>query len=213
MTLYLNCIPYYSLHSDPRKMQYAQMTDINNKAETKIKKSNSERNESNESIPSEVRSPDDDSLPQRMIFQWFGILSCNGITITNDSLEPLGIGIYPLLSLVNHSCLPNCCVYFDSQTSAAQPPRAVLKVITPIQSGDCLNIAYIDLASTTISRRRELKENYCFDCRCSRCTVALNLQNNFHSKDVADSKASDEVSLLGLRCVQASCPGLLWEAR
>jgi hypothetical protein len=47
------------------------------------------------------------------VFSWFGLLSCNGVTICDGELQPYGLACYPLLSMINHSCDPNCVLMFD----------------------------------------------------------------------------------------------------
>jgi hypothetical protein len=38
---------------------------------------------------------------------------CNNHTVCDEELRPIGVGLYPLGALVNHSCRPNCAQSFQ----------------------------------------------------------------------------------------------------
>lgn len=89
--------------------------------------------------------------------------SCNSHTICDDELKPIGAGLYPLAAVINHSCQPNCVITFQGNT-------AFVRTITDVEAGSELNLSYIEIAESTEKRRRELRENYHFDCDCVRCS-------------------------------------------
>lgn len=39
----------------------------------------------------------------------------NNHTISNDACASIGIGIYPLVAMINHSCEPNCIQVFNGK--------------------------------------------------------------------------------------------------
>eukprot|EP00798_Chlamydomonas_sp_ICE-L_P020441 gene20441-27230_t len=82
--------------------------------------------------------------------------ACNNHTIADEELRPIGVGIYPLGALVNHSCEPNCMQSFKG---AAIQFRAV----RGIEAGDQITISYIELAATRLERRETLFLSYHFD--------------------------------------------------
>lgn len=89
-------------------------------------------------------------------------LHCNTYTIWDNELRPVGIGIYPFSSLMNHSCDPNCIILYIGT-------KQVIRTIKPLQKGEELQISYIDSGLPTPLRLQELRENYFFECDCSRC--------------------------------------------
>ncbi|KAI9329821.1 hypothetical protein DFJ73DRAFT_964151 [Zopfochytrium polystomum] len=96
---------------------------------------------------------------------------------------PSGLNLF--LSLVNHSCDPNCKVVEDdpspsppaSTTSNRDPetaraPTYTLFALRPIAPGAPLSISYLDLdrdVSLAADRRRYLEEHYLFFCTCTAC--------------------------------------------
>ena len=73
-----------------------------------------------------------------------------------------GVGLFDLISTVNHSCVPSCCVsYTDSHVACITATRA-------IESGEELSISYIDTRLDYANRQRELAD-YGFSCECEKC--------------------------------------------
>ncbi|XP_074436050.1 histone-lysine N-methyltransferase SMYD3 isoform X3 [Larus michahellis] len=46
-------------------------------------------------------------------FQIFTKVTCNCFTISNGEMQDVGVGLYPSMSLLNHSCDPNCVIVFE----------------------------------------------------------------------------------------------------
>ena len=87
-----------------------------------------------------------------------------------------GWAVFPLLSLANHSCDPNCEVAFiDSNMVRLLAQRE-------IEAGEELSISYVDVTQPTEVRRRKLQARYGFHCVCPRCTA----------DDVPSSKAKKQ---------------------
>ncbi|GAB4821552.1 hypothetical protein N2152v2_008598 [Parachlorella kessleri] len=82
--------------------------------------------------------------------------ACNNHTICDEELRPLGVGLYPLVSMANHSCSPNCMQSFQGST-------LVLRAITHVAPGEELTIAYVELGATRWERRASLRAQYYFD--------------------------------------------------
>ncbi|KAI9598568.1 hypothetical protein BDF19DRAFT_346444, partial [Syncephalis fuscata] len=72
------------------------------------------------------------------------------------------VGVYPVASLLNHSCRPNCIYRFDG---------VQLQVIAqrPISAGEELTISYIDWIYGPNERTNQLERQYFFQCQCLRC--------------------------------------------
>ncbi|KAJ3051502.1 hypothetical protein HK097_007466 [Rhizophlyctis rosea] len=88
--------------------------------------------------------------------------ACNSISVSDGELVNVGVGVFPTLSLMNHSCDPNCAIIFNGRT-------ATLRSIKDIDEGEEICQSYLDLTERTSSRKKELRKRYFFDCRCSIC--------------------------------------------
>uniref|UniRef100_A0A6P8R3D9 [histone H3]-lysine(4) N-trimethyltransferase n=1 Tax=Geotrypetes seraphini TaxID=260995 RepID=A0A6P8R3D9_GEOSA len=53
-------------------------------------------------------------------------VTCNSFTISDGEMQEVGVGLYPSMSLLNHSCDPNCVIIFEGQ-------RLLLRTIKEIQ--------------------------------------------------------------------------------
>ncbi len=76
----------------------------------------------------------------------------------------VGLGLYPTLGLLNHSCDPILDVSFHGNT-------AVYRCFSNLRAGEQITIDYgpIYYDRTKVERQRHLKENYYFDCHCDAC--------------------------------------------
>ena len=107
-----------------------------------------------------------------------GEYPCSGIVDTNawldkpDDLDsdssdhPERVSIYPKISRINHSCLPNAYYYWNSNTKCA-----TVHAICPINAGDEITVHYLGTGTVFESRRVSLKKGYGFDCTCSLCSL------------------------------------------
>ncbi|XP_030052320.1 histone-lysine N-methyltransferase SMYD3 [Microcaecilia unicolor] len=116
--------------------------------------------------------------PGSNILEFFAKVACNSFTISDGEMQEVGVGLYPSMSLLNHSCDPNCEIIFEGQ-------RLLLRTIKEIQISEELTISYIDLMMPTADRQLQLKRQYCFECSCYRCRT--------QDKD-ADMLAGDEIT-------------------
>ncbi|XP_022993816.1 histone-lysine N-methyltransferase ASHR1 [Cucurbita maxima] len=124
------------------------------------------------------------------IARHFSKLACNAHTICDSELRPLGTGLYPVISIINHSCLPNAVLVFEGRS-------AVVRAVQHIPAGAEVSISYIETAGSTMTRQKALKENYLFTCTCSRCV-----------KDQED-EIKESAILEGYRCKNDQCDGFL----
>merc|ERR1712224_1042459 len=98
----------------------------------------------------------------------------NGASGGNELVEgesgyDIGEVIFPEVSRINHSCLPNLShnLFLDADGAISVSVRATRAV----EAGEELNISYvprIDLIAVA-ERRQRLKKNWGFDCGCVRC--------------------------------------------
>ncbi|KAM9608521.1 histone-lysine N-methyltransferase SMYD3 isoform 3-T3 [Morphnus guianensis] len=95
-------------------------------------------------------------------FQIFTKVTCNCFTISNGEMQDVGVGLYPSMSLLNHSCDPNCVIVFEGY-------QLLLRSVREIQIGEELTISYIESLMTTSERQKQLMRQYCFECDCLLC--------------------------------------------
>lgn len=98
------------------------------------------------------------------LFLLFCRLVINTLTIHDPiDLKPIGYGLYLEATIYNHSCRPTCHTVFNG---------IELSIRTIIASPENLwTINYIDLLENFDVRQKILKENYYFQCQCSRCST------------------------------------------
>lgn len=90
----------------------------------------------------------------------------NSHTLTNQTLDPLGICLEPQTALLNHSCVPNSYLVFDG-------PRLSLRSLEAISAGVELQISYSDSTVSTAHRRADLQSRYFFTCMCPACSKGI----------------------------------------
>ncbi|CAA7030300.1 unnamed protein product [Microthlaspi erraticum] len=81
--------------------------------------------------------------------------SCNAHSICDSELRPQGIGLYPLVSIINHSCAPNAILVFEEQ-------MAVIRAMEYIPKDSEVTISYIETAGSNLTRQKSMKEQYLF---------------------------------------------------
>ncbi|GET85962.1 hypothetical protein, conserved [Leishmania tarentolae] len=108
------------------------------------------------------------------------VLSIFALLHTNEFFTASGVALYSVLSMLNHSCEPNCTL-----VSAATAPVAgehgarrhrsamgkYLVALRPIRDGEQLFIDYNAALTTKLAyeERKALCAQRHFDCYCSRC--------------------------------------------
>ncbi|KAK0576617.1 hypothetical protein LWI29_020596 [Acer saccharum] len=121
----------------------------------------------------------------------FSKLACNAHTICDSELRPLGTGLYPVISIINHSCLPNAVLVFEGRF-------AVVRAVQHIPKGGEVLISYIETAGSTMTRQKALKQQYLFTCTCPRCIKVGQYE------DIVESAI-----LEGYGCKDDDCSGFL----
>ena len=90
-----------------------------------------------------------------------GIVRTNALPCGPGS--PIG-GIYPTISRINHSCLPNAHNSWDSASGCEN-----IYAVRFIRAGEEITIPY-DHGGPSDERRRHLKDSFGFECNCSICS-------------------------------------------
>jgi SET and MYND domain-containing protein len=71
--------------------------------------------------------PERPAPPPELATRLLATLACNGHTLSDDELQPLGLGLYPLAALTNHDCNPSAVHCFEGttlMTSDCLPPHS-----------------------------------------------------------------------------------------
>ncbi len=143
-------------------------------------------------LPEEIRPPLD------LFLRWASQINSNshGLNHTNAANESMGFGLFPLCSIFNHSCLPNC-------TYTNEGPQLVFRLLRSVREGEELCVNYTELYATRDERRAELHATKSFECRCRRCTLSP-------ASEEEARLISAEPLVSAVLCDQAKgCPGLL----
>ncbi len=89
-----------------------------------------------------------------------GVAEVNNVEIRSG---PCGVrAVYPLTSLLSHSCVPN------ARSIVGATFAGVIASVDVAQNQE-LSITYVPLHICSLLRRPQLKDNWYFDCRCRRC--------------------------------------------
>ncbi|KAL4196390.1 hypothetical protein AMTRI_Chr04g245920 [Amborella trichopoda] len=89
------------------------------------------------------------------------------------------------------SCAPNSVLLFEGEL-------AVIRAMEAITKGAEVLISYIEIAGSTETRRKALKEQYLFNCTSLRCI-----------KVGSDDDLKESALLEGFRCINDQCDGFL----
>ncbi|KAK8809928.1 hypothetical protein WA158_000871 [Blastocystis sp. Blastoise] len=126
-----------------------------------------------------------------MYINCWRLIESSKVYIRNDVLKFTGIGIYPVLSYVNHSCNPNCCLVFRGNL-------ATLRTLRNIEEGEELTYSYVDVHRSTFVRKNILRSEFSFDCTCPKCQNATILEEREYYRPSCINKKCN--SRLNYRC-------------
>lgn len=95
------------------------------------------------------------------------LLSAIAIISSNMFLMPEGIALYPVLSLLNHSCTPNCIVVGPTTR------QKQLVTVQDVRPGEQLLIDYNPQLTDALpyEERKKLLAQRHFECFCSKCIL------------------------------------------
>jgi len=111
----------------------------------------------------------------RLNFTEDDIMWAIGLLKTNTIMfgESGGRGLFPMFSLMNHSCRSNA-----KHTLYTQKKRIAVQAQTAIREGEEININYVPFIQGTLLRQRKLENNWFFKCICARCQDPTELGSN-----------------------------------
>jgi len=101
-----------------------------------------------------------------------GILKTNSIMFG----ETNGRALFPMFSLINHSCAANA-----KHTLYIKNRRIAVQAQTDIKEGEEIVINYVPFIVGTMLRNRKLQKNWYFKCTCPRCSDPTELGSHLSS--------------------------------
>ena len=93
------------------------------------------------------------------------IVQANALGFPFDSQATSGWCLQSIVGLLNHSCVPNCCIAPIAENSS----QMVVRAVADIDVGEELTIAY--LQADDGDTREALYDRYRFYCECPKCAV------------------------------------------
>lgn len=108
-----------------------------------------------------------------------------------------GLALYPIASLINHSCSPNSVWNLSSRPVNA--PIMEFRALKDIEAGEIITYSYVDLYTPRSVRLEILKSSYLFECTCNRCAEPL-----VGSLDAQIAVSSDNETLGKLKLEQVN---------
>ena len=96
------------------------------------------------------------------LFEHFCKIVVNCYSILNTELNEIGVSIYVLESVFDHSCDPNAAPVFDGIDLE-------IRALRDISSSEKITISYLDLKASREARQKTLEEQYYFTCSCPKC--------------------------------------------
>ena len=87
----------------------------------------------------------------------------NAIGLYDEHGDESGFLVSPLMAMVNHSCVPNCCQTVIDGT-------ITLTALRDLKVGEDLSFSYISIEDDDNQIRKEsIQDNWGFQCNCARC--------------------------------------------
>ena len=96
----------------------------------------------------------------------FGKIKINSAALSASNEDTVvATGVYLGYSAIDHSCAPNAHWYNDGT-------KLILRTMEDVQNFSDLRITYLGkfgIGTTSDERKKKLKREYYFDCKCSKC--------------------------------------------
>jgi hypothetical protein len=130
----------------------------------------------------EEEEEDEDDDDEVMHFKWMGVEFSTRLFPCSS-----GTGIFPVFSMINHSCRPNCIATFATQSPALSIlvfPSGDDESSSCCKEGEELTISYIDsesLSKPFRERRKVLQAMFGFTCQCKQCKVEECAEEQTHN--------------------------------
>lgn len=90
----------------------------------------------------------------------------NRVLIRDAEMNPIGYGLYPYITAINHHCQPNAALVFQGK-------QLILTSLRAIEASEEIRIRYLDSYRIPRIKAKLLQTQFDFECECSMCRVAL----------------------------------------
>jgi hypothetical protein len=112
-----------------------------------------------------------------LVFSVLRKFQANSFALQNSYAIPIGHGVFPFTSLLNHSCEPNLALVTDLE--AGHVPIQTFIALRHIDKGEELTHCYVNQLEPTCLRFESLIKRYGFECKCRRCLHPTLIDLNF----------------------------------
>merc|ERR1719397_354812 len=104
---------------------------------------------------------------EQLILHILGVIDTNAYIIGENQTKTVDIqGLFPVMSIINHSCLANTVCY------ARDDDSFVCRAVRDIKQGEEITTNYLFYQYHSYGRAyraRELRDHWHFSCSCARC--------------------------------------------
>ena len=105
---------------------------------------------------------DEDDICESDLQKLYGIIVTNCVTVEDR------LCLYPVLAMINHSCVANSCYTFDAETNSV-----ILRARRRLEAGEEITVCYTDPWAGQPHRGKTLSKTWHFDCRSARGDTVL----------------------------------------
>lgn len=96
----------------------------------------------------------EDDLCESVLHKLYGIIATNCVTVEDR------ICLYPVVAMINHSCVANSCYTFNGETNSVQ-----LRAKRRLEAGEEITVCYTDPWGGQPNRKIKLSQTWYFECR------------------------------------------------
>ena len=96
----------------------------------------------------------EDDICESFLHKLYGIICTNSVTVEGR------LCLYPVLSMINHSCVANSCYTFNTETNSV-----ILRAKRRLEAGEEITVCYTDPWAGQPHRREKLSRTWYFHCR------------------------------------------------
>ena len=100
---------------------------------------------------------DEDDICESVLQKLYGIIVTNCVTVEDR------LCLYPVLAMINHSCVANSCYTFNAETNSV-----ILRARRRLEAGEEITVCYTDPWAGQPHRGKTLSKTWHFDCRSGR---------------------------------------------
>ena len=109
----------------------------------------------------------EDDISESVLHKLYGIICTNCVSVEDR------ICLYPVVSMINHSCVANSCYTFNGETNSV-----LLRAKRGLEAGEEITVCYTDPWVGQPARKIKLRRTWCFDCSCPRCSDVTEFGTN-----------------------------------